>query len=35
MAVTSANFREDVDANGATDPTDVKQVKAKVGQSLP
>jgi len=35
MTVTSANIREDVNANGAINSTDVKQVKANVSHSLP
>jgi len=35
ITVTSANFREDVNANGGIDSTDVKQASAKVGHSLP
>lgn len=35
MTVTSANFREDVNANGTISSADVRQVKTNVGHSLP
>lgn len=34
-AVTSANFRNDVNANGTINAADVAQVKSKVGTSIP
>ncbi len=35
VAVTSANFRNDINASGTMTSTDVGQVKALVGNSVP
>lgn len=35
MAVTAANFREDVNANGSISTTDVRLVRGALGHSLP
>jgi len=35
QAVTSSNFREDVNVNGTISATDVALVKSKVGTALP